>query len=184
MDVSYSMTTRDLWGGAKQTAMALHSLVTTRFPRDAVQVVGFNDYARELSADTLTSLQPEHVQGTNLQHALLLAGRHLDRHPDFVPIVLVVTDGEPTAHLERDGTTSFSWPPSPQTAEATLVEVDRMTARGAALSVFMLANDPRLEEFVNHVAERNGGRVLRPDPTRPGAHVIRDYLTRRRRVAS
>ncbi|RNL82810.1 vWA domain-containing protein [Halostreptopolyspora alba] len=184
VDVSYSMTTRGLWGGAKQTAMALHSLVSTRFPRDAVQIVGFNDHARELSAETLTGLQPEHIQGTNLQHALLLAGRHLDRHPDFAPIVLVVTDGEPTAHLERDGSARFSWPPSPETTEATLAEVDRMTARGAALSVFMLADDPRLEAFVTHVAERNGGRVLRPDPARPGAHVIRDYLTRRRGAAS
>ncbi len=183
VDVSFSMTTRDLWGGAKQTAMALHSLVATRFPRDAVQVVGFNDYARELSPETLTGLQPEYVQGTNLQHALLLAGRHLDRHPDFAPIVLVVTDGEPTAHLERDGSARFSWPPTPETAEATLAEVDRMTARGAAMSVFMLADDPRLAAFVNHVAERNGGRVLRPDPTRPGTHVISDYLTRRRRAA-
>ncbi|WP_046468937.1 vWA domain-containing protein [Allosalinactinospora lopnorensis] len=183
VDLSYSMVLRDLWGGAKQTAMALHSLITTRFPRDAVQIVGFNDYARELAPEALTGLQPEPVQGTNLQHALLLARRHLDRHPDFAPIVLVVTDGEPTAHLERDGTAGFAWPPSPRTTEATLAEVDRMTQRGAALSIFMLADDPRLEAFVNQVAERNGGRVIRPDAARPGGHVISDFLGRRRRAA-
>ena len=182
VDLSYSMALRDLWGGAKQTAMALHSLVTTRFPQDAVQVIGFSDYARELPANGLAELTWEPVQGTNLQHALLLAGRHLDRHPDFEPIVLVVTDGEPTAHLERDGSARFAWPPSDETTAATLAEVDRMTRRGAALNVFLLADDPRLERFVDEVARRNGGRVVRPDTARLGGYVVRDFLDRRRRA--
>ncbi|MDA0565984.1 hypothetical protein LG943_16920 [Streptomonospora sp. S1-112] len=182
VDLSYSMALRDLWGSAKQTAMALHSLVTTRFPQDAVQIIGFSDYARELPAHGLAELSWEPVQGTNLQHALLLAGRHLDRHPDFEPIVLVVTDGEPTAHLLRDGSAAFAWPPSADTTAATLAEVDRMTRRGAALNVFLLADDPRLERFVDEVARRNGGRVVRPDPDRLGGYVVRDFLSRRRRA--
>jgi uncharacterized protein with von Willebrand factor type A (vWA) domain len=120
------------------------------------------------------------VQGTNLQHALMLAGRHLDRHADFEPIVLVVTDGEPTAHLDRGGSAAFAWPPSPETTTATLAEVDRMTRRGAALNVFLLADDPRLQRFVDEVARRNGGRVVRPDPDRLGGYVVRDFLARRR----
>lgn len=103
VDLSYSMVQRDLWGVAKQTAMAVHTLVSTRFPQDAIQVIGFNDRARVLLPRELTELSLEPVQGTNLHHALLLAGRHLDRHPEFDPVVLVVTDGEPTAHLEDDG---------------------------------------------------------------------------------
>ncbi|MDT0304543.1 vWA domain-containing protein [Streptomonospora wellingtoniae] len=182
VDLSYSMALRDLWGGAKQTAMALHSLVTTRFPQDAVQVIGFSDYARELPPSGLAELSWEPVQGTNLQHALLLAGRHLDRHSDFEPIVLVVTDGEPTAHLQRDGSAAFAWPPSPETTAATLAEVDRMTRRGASLNVFLLADDPRLERFVDEVARRNGGRVVRPDADRLGGYVVRDFLSRRRRA--
>ncbi|MGI5120238.1 vWA domain-containing protein [Marinactinospora thermotolerans] len=182
VDLSYSMALRDLWSTAKQTAMALHSLVTTRFPQDAVQVVGFSDYARELPASGLAELEWEPVQGTNLQHALMLAGRHLDRHPEFDPIVLVVTDGEPTAHLERDGSSSFSWPPSARTTDLTLAEVDRMTRRGAALNVFLLADDPRLRAFVDEVARRNGGQVARPDPARLGSYVVHDFLERRRRA--
>ncbi|GAB3462703.1 VWA domain-containing protein [Streptomonospora sediminis] len=182
VDLSYSMALRDLWGSAKQTAMALHSLVSTRFPQDAVQIIGFSDYARELPAGGLAELTWEPVQGTNLQHALLLAGRHLDRHSDFEPIVLVVTDGEPTAHLERDGSASFAWPPSADTTAATLAEVDRMTRRGANLNVFLLADDPRLERFVDEVARRNGGRVVRPDTDRLGGYVVRDFLSRRRRA--
>ncbi|WP_067969992.1 vWA domain-containing protein [Nocardiopsis trehalosi] len=180
VDLSYSMALRDLWVSAKQTAMALHSLVTTRFPQDAVQIIGFSDYARELPPGGLAELAWEPVQGTNLQHALMLAGRHLDRHADFEPIVLVVTDGEPTAHLDRGGSAAFAWPPSPETTTATLAEVDRMTRRGAALNVFLLADDPRLQRFVDEVARRNGGRVVRPDPDRLGGYVVRDFLARRR----
>ncbi len=104
VDLSYSMALRGTWGAAKSTALALHSLVTTQFPQDAIHIIGFSDYARELQPDRARRADCEMVQGTNLQHALMLAGRHLAKHPDAEPVVLVVTDGEPTAHLLRDGT--------------------------------------------------------------------------------
>ena len=103
VDMSYSMVLRDTWGPAKATALALHSLVSGQFPQDALQIVGFSSYARPLSATDLAGLEADYVQGTNLQHALMLAGRFLDKHPDAEPVVLVVTDGEPTAHLLPDG---------------------------------------------------------------------------------
>ena len=102
----------------------------TQFPQDALQVIGFSNYARALRPHELATLDSDMVQGTNLQHALMLAGRFLDRHPDAEPVVLVVTDGEPTAHLTRRGEALFDWPPSPETLELTLAEVDRMTRRG------------------------------------------------------
>ncbi|GLU46860.1 vWA domain-containing protein [Nocardiopsis ansamitocini] len=179
VDLSYSMVGRDLWGTAKQTAMALHSLVSTRFPQDAVQIIGFNDYARVLAPGELAELSLDWVQGTNLHQALALAGRHLDRHPEFDPVVLVVTDGEPTAHLDSEGTARFAYPPAAETTEATMAEVDRMTRRGARLTVFMLADDPRLTAFVTEVVDRNGGRMLRPDPDRLGAFVVDALLSRR-----
>jgi len=120
------------------------------------------------------------VQGTNLHHALLIAGRHIDRHPEHEPVVLIVTDGEPTAHLQRDGRSWFDWPPSPETLELTLAEVDKMTRRHAALNIFMLADDARLSAFVDNVARRNGGRVLQAAPERLGEYVIRDFLRTRR----
>lgn len=181
VDLSYSMVQRGLWGVAKQTALALHTLVSTRFPQDAVHVIGFNDHARVLAPRELAELSPEPVQGTNLHHALLLAGRHVDRHPEFEPVVLVVTDGEPTAHLEEDGLPYFSYPPSPRTTELTLAEVDRMTRRGARMTVFSLADDPRLEEFVTALVARNGGRALRPVADQLGSFVVRDLLAQRSR---
>ena len=179
VDLSYSMQLRGTWAAAKQTALALHALLRSKFPQDAVQVVGFSDYARELHETELAGLGWNMVQGTNLHHALLLAGRHIDRHPEHEPIVLIVTDGEPTAHLQRDGRSWFDWPPSPETVELTLAEVDKMTRRHAALNIFMLADDARLTAFVDNVARRNGGRVLQAAPERLGEYVIRDFLRTR-----
>jgi uncharacterized protein with von Willebrand factor type A (vWA) domain len=180
VDLSYSMQLRGTWTAAKQTALALHALLRSRFPQDAVQVIGFSNYARELHETDLAGLGWDMVQGTNLHHALLLAGRHIDRHPEHEPVVLIVTDGEPTAHLQRDGRSWFDWPPSPETLELTLAEVDKMTRRHAALNIFMLADDDRLGAFVDNVARRNGGRVLQADPERLGEYVIRDFLRTRR----
>ena len=179
VDLSYSMALRNTWGVAKSTALALHTLITMKFPQDRIHLVGFSDYARELRPLELAGLDSEMVQGTNLQHALLIAGRLLARYSDSEGVVMVVTDGEPTAHLLRDGTPSFSWPPMPETLELTLAEVDRLTRAGVTINVFMLDDEPRLVQFVEEMARRNGGRVLSPDPASLGQYVVRDYLRSR-----
>ncbi|GII86057.1 hypothetical protein Ssi03_40470 [Sphaerisporangium siamense] len=180
VDLSYSMALRQTWAPAKQTALALQALVSSKFPGDAVQIIGFSNYARVLQPEELASLEWDMVQGTNLHHALLIAGRHLDRHPDFEPVVLVVTDGEPTAHLTRNGRYAFEWPPTRETLELTLAEVDKMTRRRATINVFMLATDERLKDFVDEVARRNGGRVFSPSADRLGEYVVSDFLRSRR----
>jgi uncharacterized protein with von Willebrand factor type A (vWA) domain len=180
VDLSYSMALRGTWGVAKQTALALHALIRSRYPQDSIQVVGFSNYARELRETDLAGLGWDMVQGTNLHHALVLAGRFLDQRPEHDPVVLIVTDGEPTAHLRRDGQYWFDWPPAPETLELTLAEVDKMTRRRAPLNIFMLADDERLTAFVEEVARRNGGRVLRAQPDRLGEYVVRDFLRTRR----
>ncbi|MGE5133727.1 MAG: hypothetical protein ACM32E_12555 [Gemmatimonadota bacterium] len=180
VDLSYSMALRGTWGPAKQTALALHALVRSRFPQDAIQVIGFSNYARELRETDLAGLGWDMVQGTNLHHALMLAGRFLDRRPEHDPVVIIVTDGEPTAHLRRDGQSWFDWPPAPETLTLTLAEVDKMTRRRASMNIFMLADDEGLTAFVDEVARRNGGRVLRAVPERLGEYVVRDFLRTRR----
>ena len=184
VDLSYSMALRGTWGAAKQTALALHALVRSRYPQDSIQVIGFSNYARELRETDLAGLGWDMVQGTNLHHALVLAGRYLDRRPEHNPVVLIVTDGEPTAHLRRDGQSEFDWPPSPETLELTLAEVDKMTRRRATLNIFMLAEDKRLTAFVEEVARRNGGRVLRAMAESLGEYVVRDFLRARRESRS
>ena len=180
IDLSYSMVLRDAWAAAKATALALNSLITTRYPQDALQIIGFSAMARNLRAGELAELEPDMVQGTNLQHALMLAGRHLERHADAEPIVLVVTDGEPTAHIEPGGRPWFEWPPLPRTLELTLAEVLRLTKRGAIINVFMLDEEPRLIRFVQTLARLNHGRVFAPATDRLGDYVVSDYLRTRR----
>jgi uncharacterized protein with von Willebrand factor type A (vWA) domain len=179
IDLSYSMVLRDAWGAAKATALALNSLISTRYPQDALQIIGFSAMARNLKPGELAELEPDMVQGTNLQHALMLAGRHLDRHADADPIVLVITDGEPTAHIEPGGRPWFEWPPLPRTLELTLAEVLRLTKRGATINVFMLDEEPRLIRFVQTLARLNHGRVFAPATDRLGDYVVSDYLRTR-----
>jgi uncharacterized protein with von Willebrand factor type A (vWA) domain len=154
--------------------------VATRFPQDALQIIGFGRHAAMLSVEQLAGVEPDYVQGTNLHHALRLAGRHLRRHPEAEPVVMVVTDGEPTAHIEPGGHPVFAWPPTRATIEATVGEVDQLTRYGAAINVFMLGDDPGLRRFVDAVARRNGGRVFTPAADRLGAYVVSDYLRARR----
>jgi uncharacterized protein with von Willebrand factor type A (vWA) domain len=180
VDLSYSMALRGTWGAAKSTALALHSLVSTRYPQDAIEVIGFSNYARRLPPTELAGLSWDMVQGTNLQHALLLAGRHLAKHPDAEPIVMVVTDGEPTAHLLPNGRSEFSWPPLPETLELTMAEVEKISRRGATINVFMLDDEPTLVRFVEAVARRNGGRVFQPSTERLGEYVVSDYIRARK----
>jgi len=180
VDLSYSMVAEGRWGPMKQTALALAQLIATRFPQDALQIIGFGRHAAPLSVAELATIEPDFVQGTNLHHALHLAGRHLRRHPDGESVVLVVTDGEPTAHLGPGGQAMFSWPPTRETITATVGAVDALTRYGAAINVFMLGEDPGLVRFMDAVARRNGGRVFTPSLDRLGSYVVHDYLRARR----
>jgi uncharacterized protein with von Willebrand factor type A (vWA) domain len=180
VDLSYSMALRGTWGAAKSTAMALHSLVTTRFPQDAIQIIGFSSTAQVLRPETLAELSVDTLQGTNLQHGLMLARRFLAHHRDAEPVVLVVTDGEPTAHLEDDGTPYFCWPPMPETIARTVAEVERVARTGATVNVFALDPDPGLVHFVHDLTQRAGGRVFQPDSEHLGEYVVADYLRTRR----
>ncbi len=181
VDLSWSMYAEGRWGSMKQTALALQHLMATRFPQDALQLIGFDRWARPMTEVELAGIEPQWIQGTNLQQALSLAGRHLRRHPDAEPVVLVVTDGEPTAHLEDDGEAVFQWPTTHETLVRTLREVDVLTRQRAQLNLFMLGEDVGLRRFVDAVAKRSGGRVFTPDIDRLGEYVVADYLRSRRR---
>jgi len=179
VDMSYSMELRGTWGEAKTTALALHSLVSTKYPQDAIEIIGFSDYARVMTPRDLVNHDWERVYGTNLQHALMLARRHLDKHRGAEPVILVITDGEPTAHLAADGFSSFCWPPSTETLVATLAEVERCTRRGATINIFMLDDEQRLVDFMHEIGRRNGGRVFLPSTGTLGEYVVADYLKAR-----
>ncbi|MEF3120385.1 VWA domain-containing protein [Kocuria flava] len=183
VDTSFSMAAEGRWLPMKRTALALHHLVSTRFRGDRLELIGFGRYARQLDVGELTGLPPLREQGTNLHHALLLAGRFFRAHPSFQPVLLVVTDGEPTAHLLPGGESWFSWPPEPETVRATVEELDRLGRAGVQTTFFRLGEDPGLARFLQRMAQRVGGRLVTPEVEDLGPAVLREYLgsrTRRR----
>lgn len=180
VDTSWSMVQDGRWVPMKRTALALHQLISTRFRGDDLKLITFGRHARSVELGELVGLDGAWEQGTNLHHALLLAGQHLRRNADAQPVVLVVTDGEPTAHLEPDGHALFDYPTSPETLRATVAEVDRLTGLHAAFTFFVLGDDPRLAAFMDGIARRCGGRVVAPTLDGLGAEVVADYLRTRR----
>ena len=194
VDTSFSMVMENRWLPMKRTALALNHLVSTRFRSDALQIVAFGRYARTVTAAELTGMEGVYEQGTNLHHALALATRHLRRHPNAQPVVLVVTDGEPTAHLEDFGGEGagaysaakppgvfFDYPPHPRTIGHTVRGFDEVARLGAQVTIFRLGSDPGLARFIDQVARRVGGRVVVPDLDGLGAAVVGDYLSAKRR---
>jgi uncharacterized protein with von Willebrand factor type A (vWA) domain len=180
VDTSWSMVAEGRWVPMKRTALALHQLISTRFRGDDLALITFGRHAQTVELGELVGLEGAYAQGTNLHHALMLAERHLRRHSDAMPVVLVVTDGEPTAHLEPDGEAYFDYPPSLHTLRATVGEVDRLAGMKAAFTFFVLGDDPRLAAFMDDVARRCGGRVVAPTLDGLGAEVVADYLRTRR----
>lgn len=188
VDTSFSMVMENRWLPMKRTALALHHLVSTRFRSDVLQIVAFGRYARTVTAAELTGLEGVYEQGTNLHHALSLAARHLRRHPNAQPVVLIVTDGEPTAHLEATSgggqsgaRVFFDYPPHPRTIAHTVRGFDEVARLGAQVTIFRLGSDPGLARFIDQVARRVEGRVVVPDLDGLGAAVVGDYLRARRR---
>ncbi len=180
VDTSYSMAAEGRWVPMKRTALALHHLVSTRFRGDRLHVIGFGRHARGMGIDELTGLPPVREQGTNLHHALLLAARFFGDHPSLQPVLLVVTDGEPTAHLTAHGEAWFSWPPEPETIQRTVAELDRIGRRGTRTTIFRLGDDPALVRFLDQLAERIDGRVVAPEVDHLGSAVLGEYLRSRR----
>lgn len=184
VDTSFSMVMENRWLPMKQTALALSHLVGTRFRSDALQIIAFGRHARTVTAAELTGLEGVYEQGTNLHHALALAARHLRRHPNAQPVVMIVTDGEPTAHLEDFGDGAevfFGYPPHPRTISLTVKGFDEIARLGAQVTIFRLGDDPGLARFIDQVARRVEGRVVEPDLDGLGAAVVGDYLKSRRR---
>ncbi|BCW19061.1 hypothetical protein NtRootA9_17690 [Arthrobacter sp. NtRootA9] len=176
VDVSFSMAAEGRWVPMKRTALALHHLVSTRFRGDRLELITFGRYAQSMDIGSLTALPALREQGTNLHHGLLLAGRFFRRHPSMQHVLLVVTDGEPTAHLLPDGDSWFNWPPDAETIRVTVAELDRLGRSGTQATFFRLGDDPGLERFIQRLARRVDGRVVAPDVGGLGAAVVGEYL--------
>ena len=179
LDLSLSMPMRDNFLPAKKVAMALHSLISNRFPQDYLGVVTFSEVAREIRPERLPEVSWDYVYGTNMQHGLVLARRMLGNQNGTKQIIMV-TDGEPTAHLTDDGYPLFSYPPSPETVERTLMEVQRCTRDDIRINVFMLDATPYLTRFIEQVTRMNGGRAFFTTNQSLGDYLLVDFVDHRR----
>lgn len=176
VDTSFSMAMDGRWVPMKRTALALHTLITSRFRGDELQLIGFGRAAEVMDIEHLVGLDSKWDKGTNLHHALLLANRHFRKHPNAQPVLLIVTDGEPTSHLEPDGRIYFSYPPDPLTVAYAVRELDNSMRLGAQTSFFRLGEDPGLARFIDSMARRVGGTVVAPEADDLGAAVVASYL--------
>lgn len=182
VDLSWSMELRGAFPAAKKVAMALNNLITSAYPRDSFHVVGFSAYAKELASHEVPFLTvDEYVLGTNIQHALLIAEKLLAREQGGSKQILMITDGEPTAHIEQ-GRAQFAYPPTPQTIRETLKAVKRCTRSNITINTFMLDESYYLKAFMDQVSQINGGRVFYSSPEKLGEYVLVDYVQHKRKV--
>ena len=183
LDLSNSM----MWTGrllpAKKVAMALHSLITMQYPRDYIGIVGFNIVAREIEPQQLPEVSTGYMQGTNMQHAFLLSRQLLAKQTGTKQIIMV-TDGEPTAHIDRSGNPYFDYPPTRETVEKTLKEVMACTRDGIRINTFMLDPEPALSRFIERITEMNGGRAFFTNRDNLGDYLLVDFVEHRRRLVT
>lgn len=182
LDLSLSMPMRDNFLPAKKVAMALHSLITSQYPRDYMGLVGFSEVARVLTADQLPEVSWDFVYGTNMQHGFALARQLLNRQSGTKQIIMI-TDGEPTAHITPGGDVFFNYPPVPETVEATLREVVRCTRDGIRINTFMLDATSSLTSFIERLTSINRGRAFFTTPETLGDYVLVDFIEHRRQLA-
>jgi len=181
LDLSLSMPMRDNFLPAKKVAMALHSLISSQFPRDYLGIVGFSEVARELKPEQLPEVSWDFVYGTNMQHAFQISRRLLARQSGTKQIIMI-TDGEPTAHITDTGDVFFNYPPVQETVDATLREVARCTREAIRINTFMLDPTPHLRTFVEKLTQLNKGRAFFTTPDTLGDYVLVDFIEQKRQL--
>ena len=183
LDLSMSMPMRDNFLPAKKVTMALHSLISSQYPRDYLGLVGFAESAFEFKPQQLPEVSWDYAYGTNMQHGFMIARRLLGRQSGTKQIIMI-TDGEPTAHIGPSGHPYFNYPPSPETIEATLKEVARATKEDIRINIFMLDPNNYLRQFVEKMTRMNGGRAFFTSPDNLGDYVLVDFLEHRQKLSA
>ena len=182
LDMSRSMILRNCWAAAKKVAMALNMLIRSQYPKDNLYIIGFSDRARQLTPESLTQITwNEYVYGTNMQHGFQMARQLLARHKGGNKQIIMITDGEPTAHIEEDGRVEFQYPPSPRTFSETLKEVNRCTREQIVINTFMLEKSRYLANFVEQMTKINKGRAFYASPENLGEYILVDYVASKKK---
>src|SRR6266581_3129691 len=181
LDMSRSMINNGYFLPAKKVALALTALIRGQFPRDSLWILGFSLYARQFTAEELPRLAwTEWNIGTNMHHGFQLSRQLLGRQKGGNKQIIMITDGEPTAHMEGLEA-DFSYPPTRRTFEETLKEVQRCTREGITINTFMLEQSRMLTQFIEQLTRINKGRAFFSSPDRLGEYILVDYVRNKRR---
>ena len=186
LDMSWSMSWEGRFAAARKVALAMETLMRTRFPRDYFGLVGFYTRAVELKPEDLAEVTWNVGDPfTNLQDGLRMGATLLARHPAATQQMMVITDGQPTAYFDA-GRLYCEWPMtigglSSRATVETLKEVQNVTRRGIRINTFMLDDSPPLRAFVQKMTEINKGRAFYTTPDRLGRFLLVDYVARRRK---
>ncbi|HSR12222.1 MAG TPA: VWA domain-containing protein, partial [Thermodesulfobacteriota bacterium] len=181
LDMSGSMARDEKFFAAKKVALALHTLIKTQFPRDRLYLVGFSSYARALKSKDLPSLNWDLDNPyTNMEEGLVLAKTFLNREHAPNKQIIMISDGEPTAHREN-GKVFFQFPPHPRTLAKTILEFKKCANRGISLNIFMLGQDAHLVQFVQEISKVNHGRAFYTTPQNLGQYLFVDFLAQKRK---
>lgn len=182
LDLSLSMPMRGNFEAAKRVTLALDGLIRSRYPKDTLHIVGFSSYARKVKAEYLSRMGwDEFDPYTNMQHGLLLARQLLDKERCTNKQIILVSDGEPTAHYEEERI-FFQYPPSARTIQVTLGEVRRCTQKGIIINTFMLDSSRFLGAFVSQMTKMNKGRVFFTNADSLGQYLLVDYITNKKKT--
>ncbi len=182
LDMSRSMILRNCWAAAKKVAMALNQLIQSQYPKDNLYIIGFSDRARRMTAEGLNQVQwNEQVYGTNMQHGFMMARQLLGKHKSGNKQIIMITDGEPTAHLEESGAVFFAYPPTQRTISETLKEATRCTREGIVINTFMLEKSRYLAKFIEQLTAINKGRAFYSSPESLGEYILVDYVSQKRK---
>ena len=181
MDLSLSMPMRGNFHAAKRVAVALDELIRSQYPKDSLYIVGFSSYARQIRKEDLSYMSWDQLDPyTNIQHGLYIARKLLAKDRSTNKQIILISDGEPTAHIEG-GNIFFQYPPTVRTIRLTLREVKNCTRKGIVINTFMLESDRFLSGFITYMARINKGRVFFTSADSLGQYLLVDYISNKKR---
>ncbi|MCZ6602833.1 MAG: VWA domain-containing protein [Planctomycetota bacterium] len=182
LDISHSMVLygEDRITPAKKVALALTELITTDFPKDALNVITFGDFAEEIPREKLPYVKvgPFH---TNTKHGLQMAQKILLSRKGKNKQIFMITDGKPSAIYEDGGLYINTFGLDRKIVNQTLNEAARCRRKGIVITTFMVASDPYLVDFIDHFTRINRGRAYFTSPDHLGGALLVEYVRNKRR---
>ena len=182
LDLSFSMVQADRFVPAKKVAIAMHSLISSQFPRDFLSIIGFSSIAYPLKPDELPEVSWDREYGTNMHHAFALARKQLAGQPGTKQI-LMITDGEPTSHITPEGYPLFTYPYIQESVEYAMREVMRCTKDNITINSFVLDASGQLRSIIEQMTHINKGRAFFTSADNLGEYMLVDFFENRRKMS-